>query len=660
MCKSLTYRFGSMMALVCLASLVQGHRLHQAGPGDDNGQQGREIAASKKPDHPGVAFGRDKIRAAVQGREAEFAERAGMSEEAFNRAIDTDPDFGFDTVTSQALYACETLDAPEPPTGEGLLAADNPGAAAPGDADPTDTSLAFKLHSRPGAPRVILLDFDGHVTQGTAWNYQRAAQIMTPAYDTDGNPGAFSTAELTNIITIWRAVAEDFAVFDVDVTTEDNGVVLADRGTRCVIGGNSDWYTAAGAGGVAYVGVFGRPEYMPAFVFPKQLGNGYPKYVAEAISHEVGHNLGLSHDGITKGDPYYKGAGNWAPIMGVGYYEPITHWSKGEYPNANNREDDLAIMTDPRRTLVTSRGYLAYRADDHANSADAASQLAATPSAANAAVSTAAAAGNIERTGDVDWLTFNAGAGPLGLAVALTPSASGFGGRANVDLSAALYADTPAGPSLLATWNAAGALLSGAQTSAALPANGKYYLALTGAGDGDLATGYSAYGSLGQYKVTLTFTTYVPPPPPPPGTPPPLPETPPPPPPETPPPPPPDNPSPPPPPADPATLVAATLVSWRPIFSKNSWTIQAIFQLANGNGAAITSGRVTLGRTWTGGLQASTSSSSSIPSNGQVTITSPGSKAASGTATLTLTAVSISGYTWAPEDSTITTAVKWP
>ncbi|KAI8466593.1 MAG: hypothetical protein J3K34DRAFT_524386 [Monoraphidium minutum] len=629
----------ALALLLCLVSTAAGHgrHLHQAGSGAGN-EIGRRNAISRKPVHPGWAFGRDNIRAAVKGREAEFAGRAGMSEEAFNRAIDTDPDFGFDKATGQAMYACETLDAPEPPTGEGLLvgegllAATNPGAAAPGDADPTDTSLAFKLHSRPGAPRVILLDFDGHVTQNTAWNSGRAAQLVTPAYDTDGNPGAFSTAELTNIITIWRAVAEDFAAFDVDVTTEDNGVVLADRGTRCVIGGSSyDWY-GAGAGGVAYVGVFGRPEYMPAFVFPKQLSNGYPKYVAEAISHEVGHNLALSHDGTTTGEAYYKGAGNWSSIMGVGYYKPITHWSKGEYPNANNREDDLAIMTDPRRTLVTSRGYLAYRADDHANSAGAASQLVATPSAADANVSTAAAAGNIERTGDVDWLTFNAGAGPLGLAVALTPAASGFGARANVDLSAALYADTPAGPSLLATWNAAGALLSGAQTGAALPADGKYYLALTGAGDGDLATGYSAYGSLGQYKVTLTFPTYVAPPPPPP------------------------------PPVDPATLVTATLVSWKANYqkSKRTWTISAIFQLANGNGAAITSGRVTLGRTWSGGLTGSASSSSSIPSSGRVTITSPASKAASGTATLTLTAVSISGYTWVPEDSTITTAVKWP
>ncbi len=44
--------------------------------------------------------------------------------------------------------------------------------------------------------------------------------MTTPPCDFDGTPG-FSAAEQTNIYAIWRAVAEDFAAFDVDVTTED-------------------------------------------------------------------------------------------------------------------------------------------------------------------------------------------------------------------------------------------------------------------------------------------------------------------------------------------------------------------------------------------------------------------------------------------------------
>ncbi len=79
----------------------------------------------------------------------------------------------------------------------------------------------------------------------------------------------------------------------------------------CIGGSSYDWY-GYGAGGVAYVGVayascYWCPWYWPAFVFVAQTGDGYPKYVSEAVSHELGHNMGLWHDGdATHG--YYYGA----------------------------------------------------------------------------------------------------------------------------------------------------------------------------------------------------------------------------------------------------------------------------------------------------------------------------------------------------------------
>ena len=76
-------------------------------------------------------------------------------------------------------------------------------------------------HSRPSATRKIFLDFDGHVTSGAKW--ASGATITTPAYDADGNPASFSATEKAYMYAIWRAVAEDFAAFDVDVTTEDPG-----------------------------------------------------------------------------------------------------------------------------------------------------------------------------------------------------------------------------------------------------------------------------------------------------------------------------------------------------------------------------------------------------------------------------------------------------
>jgi hypothetical protein len=86
-------------------------------------------------------------------------------------------------------------------------------------------------------------------------------------------------------------VAEDYAPFNVDVTTEEPAAPLGapdgtGLGMRVAIGGSSlDWYGAPAAG-IAYVGAFGYDFYQPAYVFPAQLGGGSPKPTADAISHE--------------------------------------------------------------------------------------------------------------------------------------------------------------------------------------------------------------------------------------------------------------------------------------------------------------------------------------------------------------------------------------
>lgn len=80
---------------------------------------------------------------------------------------------------------------------------------------------AFSLHSRPGAPFTILLDFDGHVTTGSAWNSAARPRIVTPPFDKDGNTSNWSAGELLDIFAIWRGVAEDYSPWPtVDVTTE--------------------------------------------------------------------------------------------------------------------------------------------------------------------------------------------------------------------------------------------------------------------------------------------------------------------------------------------------------------------------------------------------------------------------------------------------------
>jgi len=347
----------------------------------------------------------------------------------------------------------------------------------------------FLLHSKPGATKTIFLDFDGHIISGTAWNDTEngGADIAAPAWNTDGNPASFGAGELTAIQQVWLRVAEDFAPYDVDVTTEYPGEAALTRGSggdqaygvRALVSAIGDYF--GDPGGLAYVGVFDNTGdyYKPALVFPENLGNS-EKNIAEAISHEVGHTLGLSHDGIVNGASYYQGQGNWAPIMGVAYSKAISQWSKGEYANANNGEDDL--------TVITLNG-LPYRTDSFGNTTAAATALAGSLINTN---------GFIETTGDKDFFSFQSGAGLIQITV--TPAERG----ANLHLLVSLYN----GLGTLITNRQVADTSSGMQTVSIQRTlnTGNYFVSIEGAGSGDpMTTGYSSYASLGQYSLSLAL-----------------------------------------------------------------------------------------------------------------------------------------------------------
>jgi hypothetical protein len=95
--------------------------------------------------------------------------------------------------------------------------------------------------------------------------------------------------------------------------------------------------------------------------------------------------------------------------MGIGYYQPVVQWSRGEYTGANNVQDDYAVMQ--------SNG-LPLRNDDHGNTLASASVLIG---AASGGMTTTSAQGVIERPTDVDLFAFSAGAGTATFKV--TPAA---------------------------------------------------------------------------------------------------------------------------------------------------------------------------------------------------------------------------------------------
>ncbi|ULP70924.1 DUF4347 domain-containing protein [Nodularia sphaerocarpa] len=353
-----------------------------------------------------------------------------------------------------------------------------------------DLSQTFFLNSLAGANHTIYLDFNGHTTSGTAWNQSyRSTNIVTPAFDLDGNPASFSSAELETIQYIWQRVAEDFIPFNVNVTTQEptdiNDLIRSGAndtrwGVRAVIGGSGLDWIGQRLSGIAYFDSFNWNTDTPTFIFSKDMA-GQEKPTAETISHEVGHTLGLNHDGtISPSEEYYYGHGSgetgWAPIMGFSDFQNVTQWTKGEYRSATNTEDDLQIIT-------TQNGF-GYRTDDTGNTI-------ATAKALNVSGTTLSGSGIIERNTDIDFYSFYTGAGAISLTV--NPFTRG----PNLDILAELY-------------NSVGTLLVSSNPTESLFANidtsvdaGTYYLKIDGVGKGDpFGTGYTDYGSLGQYFIS--------------------------------------------------------------------------------------------------------------------------------------------------------------
>ncbi|HEX8265904.1 MAG TPA: PKD domain-containing protein [Pyrinomonadaceae bacterium] len=353
---------------------------------------------------------------------------------------------------------------------------------------PYPYSETFALHSRPSSARKIYLDFNGHtINAANAWKSYFSSGVATP-FNLDNDPNSFSAAEQDVIQNIWLRISEDYAPFDVDVTTEDPGGTV--YGTRAVMTPTN--FMGSGIGGVAFMGAFGGPEdFQPAWIFTGGWG-GNDKGIAEAASHEIGHNFGLDHDGNSLCVPssgcnagYYSGHGVWAPIMGVGYSKSVSHWSKGEYPGATTQEDDLVIM----------QRYAPLIADDYGNTTSAARVLSGT----NINIS-----GLITTRDDVDVFRFTTGSGNVSININSAPRGANLDIKAQILDSAGnvIATSDPSCFSLAATFPA-GMSASFNQFLSA----GTYYLTIDGVGSAsdDSSAGYSDYASLGQYNIIGTL-----------------------------------------------------------------------------------------------------------------------------------------------------------
>ena len=323
------------------------------------------------------------------------------------------------------------------------------GALDGGLPDPTTSAAGLpQLHSLPGAPTSIYLDFDGHSDLG--------------AFDRDGDPTTFNAAEAATITEAHRQTSVFFAMFDVNVTTV--------RPT-----GPFAWIVISNdiEGGSSSVGVF--PNSQPR----SWISSGSAETRVTGIVHEVGHNFGLLHQSDYDEDgnltsEYSNGLDSLhGALMGVDYRRDVQKWFIG-HPNnsASALQDDIAVIADVIRRYQPAGGD-GFRADDFGGTFATATPLTAVGGSRSVV-------GIIERMADVDMFSFaTTGAGAVISVVPTKPS--------GLDAK-------------LEVFDASGALVAASDGNAneqqlVLPAGtGTWYVSVSSAGN---------YGDLGVYDLTV-------------------------------------------------------------------------------------------------------------------------------------------------------------
>ena len=457
----------ALVGLVVASVAIGGHHVAaetppESPPGSEASVEGLAELVADGADLVGLT-GEEAVAALDDTGTTELAaENAGMEpEELVEELLEDSTMF----VTSDAMvgYVDEAPPSDRLTGSEPLVAS---ALAAPAGVD------VFNLQSRPTSGKVIYLDVDGHFTSAP---FPTAAATYQPNAAPYIDPASATADQRDALYEIWRRVSEDYLPFDVNVTTRDPGVEGLRKtsptdqayGQRVVIS-PTNW-AGETTRGLALVDVFADPVDYSAFVFTAGVS---PRAIAEAVSHEAGHTLGLQHDGTTTGAEYYDGHGDWASIMGrsTSTRALITQWSKGEYTNANNLQDDI----------VEIAMYTGFREDDHA-----CTRLVNSVSTTD---------GTIGAGGDVDVFAVDLGAGPA--AVTLRPAlTAGSNLHAKVTVRDATGLAFDKSPAVVESWTSAVAF--------DVPRPGRYTIEVEPTGWLTPTTGFSTYGSMGAYTLEV-------------------------------------------------------------------------------------------------------------------------------------------------------------
>jgi reprolysin-like metallo-peptidase family M12B len=351
-----------------------------------------------------------------------------------------------------------------------------------------------QLSSLPGAPATLYLDFDGHFQS----QFNGQSNITTGAFDRDGDPSTFSQTDVDAISQIWAHVAEDFAPFNINVTTLNPGDFSnSSQNLRIAIGGTT--FTSESQSGISQINSFNTSAPNVAYAFGRKPDGSLHslKKIGDVVSHEAGHSFGLFHQSTysslgAQTAEYNPGDNTRGLIMGSTNNPNRTTWSRGPssvsgpFPLSTGEGQYLIPMPlsyilgqDDLSRLARGDNGFGYRPDDHAYSF-----AASTPLLSGADNMTAS--GIIEKTTDKDVFRFETGGGQVTIDVRVARYQSTVVGNLDV----AIELRSAAG--LIATSNPAGQLDAQIATNLA---PGTYHIVVGSNG---------AYGDVGQYTVEVT------------------------------------------------------------------------------------------------------------------------------------------------------------
>ena len=328
---------------------------------------------------------------------------------------------------------------------------------------PYNNEDVTKLQSKPGSKYVFYLNHSA-VMNGTTPKNGRGKDEM---------------------YRVWQCTADQYSMYDLNITT-DPAVYAAAKSADVLKTGNMTFVDQDGRSN-ACVACFGTTASGTLYRDP---GNGdYGYGIGMTCAHEMGHQMGMLHDGGGSGGEYFEGisAVQWCPIMGNywqggGWANAFFTWSKGEYNTASQKEDDLKIMNVNEK--------VPYMVDDIPSSVSLKIKSAGV-------ISPSENWGQIAQNTDTDAFTFEVGSAGGTLNLLIDPIEY----LRQLDVAAKIINSTGA---VVASSNKA-VHRSAEFKNLSLPV-GSYSLVIQGGAELTPQTGFSNYSSLGYYAMEGTLT----------------------------------------------------------------------------------------------------------------------------------------------------------